>query len=90
MSLDSFVTSPFHACTHSHVSCYRGPSGQHLESDVCIEGEADVPLAVVLVDVQLEEVPLPVGPQGHRLHVGAELGLGRHQPRPRHADTLQI
>ena len=67
-----------------------GQGGQHLESDVCIEGEADVPLAVVLVDVQLEEVPLPVGPQGHRLHVGAELGLGRHQPRPRHADTLQI
>ena len=67
-----------------------GQGGQHLESDVCIEGKGNVPLAVVLVNVQLEEVPLPVGPQRDRLHVGAELGLGRHQPRPRHADTLQI
>ena len=55
----------------------------YLKSEGTVKAKGDIPALVVLVNIDLENVPLTGGPPGARLHPGTEGGLseGRTDPK---------
>ena len=75
------LTSPFQACTQ-HQSASLGVVQFYLEGEGTVKTKGDLPALVMLVNTDLEDVPLTRRPPGARLHPGTEGGLteGRRDP----------